>query len=95
MVIVIGRGRVRPEGRQEMGAAVTVIVDESRNDDGCLSYAFFRDLVDDDVLVSVEVWRDQAALDAHMGHAHTREFLSRIGPLLEGEPTTVTHSTSL
>ena len=28
------------------------------------------------MILSVEVWRDQAALDAHMTHAHTADFLA-------------------
>jgi len=95
MLIVIGQGRIQPDRRQEMGAAVGAMVGDARNDDGCVSYSFFRDLVDDDVLVNVEVWRDQEALDAHMGHAHTQEFFSRIGPLLDGEPTSTIHSASV
>ena len=39
-------------------------------------YGFYADVTDPDVVLSVEVWRDQEALDAHMRHAHTQEFLA-------------------
>jgi quinol monooxygenase YgiN len=44
------------------------------------------------VILGVEVWRDQAALDAHMDHPHTREFLAAAGPLIDGTPTMRVHT---
>jgi quinol monooxygenase YgiN len=35
----------------------------------------------------VEVWRDQRALDQHMTHAHTHEFLAAVPDLIAGNPT--------
>ena len=45
---------------------------------GCQLYGFYADVTNPDVILSVEVWRDQAALDAHMGHDHTQTFLQTV-----------------
>lgn len=57
-----------------MQKALVDMVRASRAEDGCLDYAFARDLADPDRLILFERWRDQAALDAHGRSAHMAEF---------------------
>ena len=86
MIIVIGSATAAPGKRDELVAAALEVTAATRGDDGCLSYGFAADLEDPDTITSVEVWRDQAALDAHMDHEHTQQFLARVGGLFAGEP---------
>lgn len=62
------------------------MVTATRRHDGCLLYTFAADLDDPDVIVSVEVWRDQAALDAHMARDHTATFLAVVPDLVAETP---------
>ena len=57
-----------------MQKALVDMVRASRAEDGCLDYAFARDLADPDRLILFERWRDQAALDARGRSAHMAEF---------------------
>lgn len=86
MIIVIGTARVTPGSRDQLVAAMQAMATATAADDGCLEYRFAADVGDPDVLVGIEVWRDQAALDAHMAHTHTRDFLASVPGLLDGEP---------
>lgn len=86
MIIVMGSARALPDARDELISAAATMAAATRPDDGCESYGFFIDVSDLDVVASMEVWRDQAALDAHMLHAHTTSFLDLVGSLIEGEP---------
>ena len=54
--------------------AIVEMVRASRAEDGCLDYAFARDLADPDTLVLFERWRDRAALEAHGASPHMAEF---------------------
>ena len=54
--------------------AIVEMVRASRAEDGCLDYAFARDLADPDTLILFERWRDAAALEAHDKTAHMAEF---------------------
>ncbi len=92
MLIVLGSATAAPGHRRELVDAARAVTAASRGDDGCLSYTFAADLGDPVVFVSVEVWRDQAALDAHMTHDHTRRFVSAVGGLLAGEPSMSFHT---
>jgi quinol monooxygenase YgiN len=92
VLIVIGSARALPGRRADLVSAARAVTSQTRGDEGCESYGFYADLADEDVILSVEVWRDQAALDAHMDHPHTQEFLAAAGPLIDGTPTMRFHT---
>lgn len=91
MLIVIARARALPECMDDLVVAAGDMVASTRTDEGCKSYGFFADITDPAMVVSLEVWDDRAALDAHMTHQHTHEFLSRITALVEGAPSITVH----
>jgi quinol monooxygenase YgiN len=92
VLIVIGSARALPGRRADLVSAARAVATQTRGDQGCESYGFYADLADQDVIVSVEIWRDQAALDAHMQHPHTQEFLATAGSLVDGTPTMRFHT---
>ena len=86
MLIVLGSATAAPGHRDKLVAAARTIADATREDRGCLAYSFAADLEDPDRILSIEIWADRAALDDHMAHPHTTEFL-RVAPgLVAGEP---------
>lgn len=91
MIIVLGSAKALPGHREELVSAAREVASATRGDDGCKSYGFYVDLDDAEVILGVEVWRDQAALDAHMAHPHTQDFLAKVGGLLDGTPQMAFH----
>ncbi|MDP5181664.1 putative quinol monooxygenase [Blastococcus sp. BMG 814] len=88
---MIGSATAAPGRRAELLDAARTMAAATRTDGGCLAYSFAADLEDDDRILSIEVWADRAALDEHMTHDHTREFL-RVAPgLVTGEPVMSFH----
>lgn len=85
MLLITGSARPAPGARDRLVAAARDISRATQGDEGCLSYVFAASL-DDDAIISVELWRDQAALDAHMSHEHTQRFLASLDGLLDGAP---------
>lgn len=85
MLLITGSARPAPRARDHLVAAAREISRATQGDAGCLHYVFAASL-DDDVIISIELWRDQAALDAHMTHEHTERFLSSLDGLIDGEP---------
>lgn len=92
MLMITGLGRARAGRRSELVAAAAQVAQASRDDDGCLSYGFYNDIEEPDTLLSLEVWRDEAALAAHMGHEHTTAFLALAADLLDGTPVMEQHT---
>ena len=86
MLVVVGDATAAPGRRDELVAAARAVAAAARADRGCLAYSFAVDLEDEDRILSVEVWADRSALDEHMTHDHTHEFL-RVAPgLVAGQP---------
>jgi len=85
-VVVVATLPGKPEHREELGALLAKAAAASRGDAGCVSYAFHRDLEDADRYVSVEVWEDQASLDAHFQAPHLAELFGAMGDKLAGPP---------
>jgi quinol monooxygenase YgiN len=61
------------EADKVMDAARTMVA-ETNTEDGCLHYAFARDIADPDTIRITERWRDQAALTAHSASDHMKTF---------------------
>jgi len=54
----------------EAEALLLELRDRSREEAGCISYDVARGIDDANVFLLHEVWRDQAALDAHYAEEH-------------------------
>jgi quinol monooxygenase YgiN len=61
---------------QRMLAAAHDQITTSRQDEGCISYVFARDVLDPLVLHIVEVWQDEPTLRVHMKSAHRARYLA-------------------
>lgn len=86
MLIIIGSAAAAPGCRADLVAAARAVTAATRDDAGCQSYGFYTDLLDENTIVSVEIWRDQTALDEHMTHEHTRQFMAAVDGLVAGQP---------
>ncbi|MGY1840166.1 MULTISPECIES: putative quinol monooxygenase [unclassified Modestobacter] len=78
MLVVHSSASAAPGRRDELVAAARAMAAQTRLDQGCLSYSFAADLDDANLVRGVEVWADAAALEAHMTHGHTRDFLAAV-----------------
>ncbi len=57
----------------------------SREEEGCIRYDVFESTGAPGVLVTIEEWRAQEDLDAHMSTPHVGQAFEIAGPLLTGE----------
>lgn len=59
----------------EIHSAFRALVDETRNEPGVTRFDAYRVQGQPNRVLLVEEWVDQAAIDEHMTHDHTAEFL--------------------
>lgn len=64
--------RVPPNLRGEFLSGLADLISASRAEPGVLAYSFAEDVHVPDLFRVFEVYRDQAALDAHLGSDHFR-----------------------
>lgn len=76
---------IKPESADEARAALQTLVAATREEEGCVSYELFESAAEPGLFFTVEAWRGQADLDAHMGTDHIAAAFEVAGPLLAGE----------
>lgn len=75
MLIVSGTAKFK--SAEEMDRLMEVgrrMVEATRQEPGCLDYAFARDISDDCALRIYEVWVDEVALEGHFKTPHMKDF---------------------
>ncbi|MDJ0920262.1 MAG: putative quinol monooxygenase [Henriciella sp.] len=83
MIIVEGSARIPTDAWDQALTAMEAMILASREEAGCIEYAYSRDALDPDLLRIIERWKDLAALQAHFAEPHMavfRQALSEIGP---------------
>lgn len=75
---------IKPDAREAIRGALPAVIAATRAEDGCLEYGCYEDTQVPGRYVFVERWRDQAALDRHLGTPHMAAWMQVAGPRLEG-----------
>ena len=66
--------------------ALAALVAPTRDEEGCVSYALYESASTPGAFVTVEAWRGQDDLDAHMKSAHIAATFAAAGDHLAGAP---------
>lgn len=69
---------VKKEFREELIPVFQTVVDESRKEDGNISYELLCDVKDPLKFIIWEVWKSQAAIDLHNSSGHFKAFAGAI-----------------
>ena len=69
-VIVAGTVRVPPENIERFRPHMVEMMTASQAEDGCIAYAYAETVGQAGLMQVFEVWRDQAALEAHFKTGH-------------------------
>lgn len=86
MVKVIATLQARPDTVEETRAAVTSLVEPTREEQGCVAYQLFQSNEDPTEFVTVEEFTDDAAVDAHMETEHVQAALAAAPDILGAAP---------
>jgi quinol monooxygenase YgiN len=78
MIVIAGMIRIDPAKRDAGIAAALDMMEETRKEDGCISYTFSADLADPGSFRIFEEWQSAEALAAHMASPHMARFQSLI-----------------
>jgi len=86
MLIVLARGTVHADKRDDFIAAAKACTEATRQEQGCLTYDFFQSVTDPNRFQSVETWESQEAIDAHFRAPHLAAFFEAVGPCFAEPP---------
>ena len=71
---------------QQVQQALAALVEPTRAEPGCVSYDLHVSAADPATFITVESWRSQADLDAHMQTPHVQQALGAAGDHLAQAP---------
>jgi quinol monooxygenase YgiN len=74
VIVILGTVRLPPENLEAARPVMAAMTRASRGEDGCIAYAYAQDVFEPGLIRVSEVWRDQAALDAHAKAPHLAEW---------------------
>jgi quinol monooxygenase YgiN len=90
MIAAVATMHVREDKADEFVAAVTALERAvAANEPDCLLYRFARDRNEPGIYRSLEIFRDQAAIDFHIAQDHFREGVGAMRACLTETPSTV------
>jgi len=81
MILIQGYIKVAPENVAKVKELAGPLVAATRQELGCLAYAFAEDLSEPGLIHIAERWADDAALDAHNKTPHLAAFMGAMPAL--------------
>ena len=82
MFSLVARFKATAGHEEALKAALLPCVAPTRAEAGCHTYVLHQAAEDPALFIFYEVWRDQAALDAHMESAHFKRLVEAATPHL-------------
>ncbi|MFZ1744128.1 MAG: putative quinol monooxygenase [Pontixanthobacter sp.] len=79
MILVVGTVELPSGGLEKLLPAAATVIGETRNEDGCIRYAYARDILNPDLMHVSEAWRDLDALIAHSKTEHMKIWGAAVG----------------
>ncbi|MDV7246103.1 MULTISPECIES: putative quinol monooxygenase [Rhodococcus] len=76
----------KPGSEDTVREGLSSLAAESRKEEGCVSYELFESAAQPGTFVTVEVWANQEAVDAHMTSPHFQSAVAVFGEHLAGAP---------
>ena len=81
MVKVIAKFFVKEDKVEEFLKLASVLVEESRKEEGCVSYNLLQDVSNSQILIMVEEWESAKILKTHMDSAHFTSIIPKMSLL--------------
>ena len=86
MLVNLVKVRIKPEQRQRFLQAIEHdAIASERDEPGCLRFNVIRDTQDENVYFFYEIYKDEAALEAHRGMPHFAVWREAAAVALDGE----------
>ena len=83
---VVATITAKPESVDVVRAGLAELAAESLHEDSNVSYELFESAAERGTFVTIEVWRSEDDLDAHMKTPHLQKALSEFGEHLAAPP---------
>ncbi len=78
--------KAKPGSESVLQDALSALVTPTLAEEGCLGYELSQSIADPTTFITIETWRSQSDLDAHMQTPHIAQALAAAGDAFDGAP---------
>jgi len=86
MIVLITKVWVKPDRVSEYKDTFTTMAQETRKEEGCVSYLLFQDVQHQDVWYTIGRWKTVEAVHEHMTARHSTSANAKAGEMLIQDP---------
>jgi len=83
MIKVVAKSYAKGENIEKILELTKEMVEITVKEEGCIKYEFFQDIKDPKVMLMIEEWESEEALNLHMAAEHFRRIIPQINELRE------------
>lgn len=87
MIRILAKFTLKPGSMEEAIETARELIALTRKETGCAHYDLARSPKDENLLVILEAWESQSALDAHSASDHFKRLVPQLAALCEGPPS--------
>ena len=83
---IVAKMTALPEKVEEVKELLLSLVEQTRKEEGCISYQLLQNQADPTLFTFLEVWTNQQAIDAHFATPYIQGALAKMPALAAGPP---------
>ncbi|BAU41813.1 putative quinol monooxygenase [Leptolyngbya sp. O-77] len=76
---------------EALRSALLALVEQTRQEPGCIRYDLFQNPADSTEFVTMEEWQDEAAIATHLAGEAVQSALAKCAPLLAKSPEIISY----
>ncbi|MGN1008192.1 MAG: putative quinol monooxygenase [Butyricicoccus sp.] len=84
MIKIVARQIIKKECLEQYHALAAELVAASNQEPGCIAYSSNQSIADERVHCFIEIWKDQAAIDAHNATEHFTRIIPQFAEMFDG-----------
>ena len=92
MIKVVAKFEVEPDRIGEFKQIASELIDETRQEEGNISYELYQNNKNEQILTFIEEWKNQKALETHMETNHFRTALPKFQKISTTKPEINTYT---
>lgn len=83
MVKVVAKSFVKDGNIQEVLVLVKELVEKTVKEEGCIKYEMYQDQKDTKIMIMIEEWESEEALNKHIASEHFKRIVPKMNALRE------------